>query len=208
MYINEGRTLSFICHITTHLLFSMLANHPISLWPQLWVYIRMDVNSGAALMGCAEELHAVMVYRCSVSGWMREPAINTTGCSILVSPIMGQSMAKRKPKHKNKEIYSLLLSIQGFQTVSWAFSLWAWYYSRCISAPNQIAVFVMFPENLHCGSGIFQPWYSTVPASIWSIKQKLKSEMMHPRPPFPLPSERVSDDRHSKPSTFKNRFQL
>lgn len=54
--------------------------------------LRMDAESVAAVTGCTEELHVVMVYHCSVSVWMREHAISTTGSSMLVSPIMGKSM--------------------------------------------------------------------------------------------------------------------
>lgn len=82
--------------------------------------VRMDAEWEAAVTDYAEELHAVMVYHCSVSVWMKEHDISTTGCSIPVSPIMGQSMATRMWEHKNKEQVCINVVHPRFWDPRWA----------------------------------------------------------------------------------------
>lgn len=63
--------------------------HPTTI---MGLMVRMDAESVASVTAYAEELHVVMAYHCLVSAWMRDHAISTTGCSMMVSPIMGISM--------------------------------------------------------------------------------------------------------------------
>lgn len=112
--------------------------------------VRMDAESEAALMGYAEELHAVMVYHSSVSVWMREHAISTTGCSILVSRIMSQSMATQDTRAQKQGAVFIKESLSKAQTVYTVSMIW------CISVPMERTILwvVLLGENLHCSINI------------------------------------------------------